>query len=93
MIPLGQAKSQTEDNRARCVLWVDCQEWHLLLSFTFFKLLRKSKFQMEVLLKQCILCEGRNELDTRTLESIVSNGQAINPVEQLTFCFGLTWLL
>lgn len=48
---------------------------------------------MEVLLKQCILCEGRNELDTRTLESIVSNGQAINPVEQLTFCFGLTWLL
>lgn len=61
--------------------------------FYFFKLLRKSKFRTEVLLKQCILCERRNELDTRTVESTVSNGQPINPVEQIAFCFGLTWLL
>lgn len=48
---------------------------------------------MEVLLKQCFLCEGRNKLDTRTVENTSSNGQAINPVEQFAFCFGLTWLL
>lgn len=48
---------------------------------------------MEVLLNQCILCEGRNELDTRPVENTVSNGQVINPVKQFSFHFGMTWLL
>lgn len=44
------------------------------------KLLRKIQVSDGSTSKQCILCEGRTELDTRTVESTVCNGQVINPV-------------
>lgn len=50
-------------------------------SFLFLsKLLRKIQISDGNTPKQCILCEGRLELDTRIVESTICNGQIINPV-------------
>lgn len=50
-------------------------------SFLFLsKLLRKIQVLDGNTPKQYILCEGRTELDTRTAESTICNGQIINPI-------------
>lgn len=71
-----KAKQKTTEPDVACGLTARKGTPSLLL---LSKLLRKIQVSAGSTPKQCILCEGRNELDTGTVESTICNGQVINP--------------